>query len=166
MTRTAIGDRLLRIDEVADVLGISRRTVWRLIARAELPAPVKVLGSSRVAESELDSTSNDSNAGDRDTVRRVPPSPEMQNADVRIQGHSHQEWKASGRPSLARTIPPARRCQASGRIARHERQTSCRAAPPRDRSSGGTRAGRRERSCDPPCGIIHSRRRSHQAMGS
>ena len=53
MARTAIGDRLMRIDDVAEVLGISRRTVWRLIAQAELPAPVKVLGSSRIAESEL-----------------------------------------------------------------------------------------------------------------
>ena len=34
--------RLLNVDEVAKVLSVSVRTVWRLVSAGELPPPMKV----------------------------------------------------------------------------------------------------------------------------
>jgi len=48
-----VGDRLLSLDEAAAVLGVSRRSVQRLIAEHELPQPVKVRGSSRLYATDL-----------------------------------------------------------------------------------------------------------------
>lgn len=41
-TSIQLGDRLMKVDEVAFMLGVSSRSVWRLIARKNLPDPVKV----------------------------------------------------------------------------------------------------------------------------
>lgn len=46
-------DRLLRVVEVAAVLGISVRQVWKLCQRGELPAPVRIGRSTRWRESEI-----------------------------------------------------------------------------------------------------------------
>ena len=48
------GDRLMSLEEVAEKLGgISTRSVRRLIARGELPEPVKVLASPRLYNSDV-----------------------------------------------------------------------------------------------------------------
>ena len=47
------GDRLLKIKEVAVLLGICVRGVWRLIAVGVLPQPVHVGASARLPESEV-----------------------------------------------------------------------------------------------------------------
>lgn len=44
--------QLLTLDEVADCLGVSRRTVERIVSRREV-ATVKVRGSRRVSEAAL-----------------------------------------------------------------------------------------------------------------
>ena len=47
-------DRLVDFEEVARILGgISQRSVRRLIAKAELPQPVKVLSSPRLYLSDV-----------------------------------------------------------------------------------------------------------------
>ena len=47
-------DRLVDFEEVARILGgISQRSVRRLIAKAELPQPVKVLSSPRLYMSDV-----------------------------------------------------------------------------------------------------------------
>ena len=47
-----LGDRigrerpgLLSVDGVADLLGLSRRTVWKLVSAEQLPGPVKIPGT-------------------------------------------------------------------------------------------------------------------------
>jgi predicted DNA-binding transcriptional regulator AlpA len=47
-------DRLLDLTEVAEVLGhISTRSVRRLIARGDLPPPIKILSTPRLYHSEV-----------------------------------------------------------------------------------------------------------------
>ncbi len=47
-------DRLMDLEEVAEKLGnISTRSVRRLIARGDLPQPVKVLSSPRLYHSDV-----------------------------------------------------------------------------------------------------------------
>jgi excisionase family DNA binding protein len=46
-------DPLLTLAEVARRLRICSRGVWRLVARGELPAPVKVGSAARWLESEV-----------------------------------------------------------------------------------------------------------------
>ena len=47
-------DRLMDLEEVAEMLGnISTRSVRRLIARGDLPKPVKVLSSPRLYHSDI-----------------------------------------------------------------------------------------------------------------
>lgn len=47
-------DRLMDLDEVAEKLGhISTRSVRRLIAKGDLPKPVKVLSSPRLYHSDV-----------------------------------------------------------------------------------------------------------------
>lgn len=47
-------DRLMDLEEVAEKLGnISTRSVRRLIARGDLPKPVKVLSSPRLYHSDI-----------------------------------------------------------------------------------------------------------------
>lgn len=47
------GDRLISIRNVAERLDLSTRAVYRLVAREELPRPVKVGGATRFYESDL-----------------------------------------------------------------------------------------------------------------
>ena len=46
-------DQLLRAEEVAMKLGVSRRSVYRLVARGELQGPVRVGTCSRFPASEV-----------------------------------------------------------------------------------------------------------------
>lgn len=48
-------DKLLRIPAVAEVLDVSVRQVWRLIAREELPRPVRIGRSVKLFVSDLES---------------------------------------------------------------------------------------------------------------
>ncbi len=50
-----MADRLLRLREVAERVGMSKATIYRKIALGEFPRPVSVGGSSvRWRESEID----------------------------------------------------------------------------------------------------------------
>ncbi len=52
--RGAAEDRLLTLVEVAEILGhISTRSVRRIIARGELPQPIKILSTPRLFYSEV-----------------------------------------------------------------------------------------------------------------
>lgn len=53
MTLPAASDTLLTLPQVAEALQVTRRTVDRLIARRELPPPVKIGRCSRVPASDL-----------------------------------------------------------------------------------------------------------------
>jgi predicted DNA-binding transcriptional regulator AlpA len=46
-------DRLLRVEAVAEKLDVSVRHVWRLEKSGQLPQPIKLLGSTRWSEREL-----------------------------------------------------------------------------------------------------------------
>ena len=54
MSDASMPNRLLDLLEVAKRLGISRRSVDRLIANGELAKPVKVRGCSRLFETDLE----------------------------------------------------------------------------------------------------------------
>jgi excisionase family DNA binding protein len=56
-------DRMMKLKEVAQVLGICVRGVYRLIAEGLLPRSVKVLGSSRMPESAVVAYINKLKAG-------------------------------------------------------------------------------------------------------
>ena len=47
-------DKMLDVDAVAILLGASARTVWRLVASKVLPKPVRIGGSTRWFESDLE----------------------------------------------------------------------------------------------------------------
>ncbi len=47
------GPLVLRDREVGELLGVSRRTVWRLSSRGELPAPIEIGGSRRWLREEI-----------------------------------------------------------------------------------------------------------------
>jgi excisionase family DNA binding protein len=49
-----IGERCHKIPEAARRLSVCTRTVYRLIAMRELPKPIKVLGASRILDSDLE----------------------------------------------------------------------------------------------------------------
>lgn len=46
-------DRLLRARDVADILAVSLRGVWRLTSEGVIPAPIKLGGATRWRESDL-----------------------------------------------------------------------------------------------------------------
>ena len=46
--------RLLSVDDVAEVLRISKRTVWRLLSLGELPSPVSIGRSRRWLAADVD----------------------------------------------------------------------------------------------------------------
>jgi len=46
-------ERMLKLDEVAQALGICKRGVYRLIKQRALPQPVKVGSSARMPESDV-----------------------------------------------------------------------------------------------------------------
>jgi predicted DNA-binding transcriptional regulator AlpA len=52
-TANLTGDKLLRVEIVAEQLGISDRGVWRGVARGDLPAPVKIGRCSRWFASDV-----------------------------------------------------------------------------------------------------------------
>ena len=45
---------LLSVDEVASLVRVSRRTVWRLVSSGELIKPVRLRGSTRWRRTELE----------------------------------------------------------------------------------------------------------------
>ncbi|QYY35267.1 helix-turn-helix domain-containing protein [Ruficoccus sp. ZRK36] len=47
-------DTAISIEQVAKVLGISRRSVYRLIADGKLPKPLKDRGHARLLRSDVD----------------------------------------------------------------------------------------------------------------
>jgi predicted DNA-binding transcriptional regulator AlpA len=47
-------EELLKVDDVADRLRVSRRSVWKLVSMGKLPTPVKVLASSRWRRADID----------------------------------------------------------------------------------------------------------------
>lgn len=47
------GDRLLRVQEVAQRLGVSARQCWKLLASGRLPQPVRLGRSVRWRESDI-----------------------------------------------------------------------------------------------------------------
>lgn len=47
-------EHLLSLDEVGKRLALSKRAVYRLIAKGSLPKPVKVGGATRLYESDLE----------------------------------------------------------------------------------------------------------------
>ena len=46
-------ERLLAVREVANVCGLSARSIWRLSENGNMPKPVTIAGSRRWKESEL-----------------------------------------------------------------------------------------------------------------
>ena len=46
-------ERLIGLDKVAETLGVNKRTVYRLIAKRELPQPLKVGHSVRLSVSDV-----------------------------------------------------------------------------------------------------------------
>lgn len=46
-------EQLMTVDEAAATLAVSRRTLYRLIAAGDFPAPLRVGGARRVAASDL-----------------------------------------------------------------------------------------------------------------
>lgn len=46
--------KLLDLPKVIDKVSLSRTTIYRLIKTGDFPTPVKILGSSRWKESDLD----------------------------------------------------------------------------------------------------------------
>lgn len=49
-----IGALLLKVEEVAAMLGLSERTVWRLASSGEFPQPIKLGRSVRWARSTIE----------------------------------------------------------------------------------------------------------------
>lgn len=52
-TQTTEQDRLISLRQAASRLGISTRALYRLMAKGDIPPPVKVGGASRLYESDL-----------------------------------------------------------------------------------------------------------------
>ncbi len=52
-TPTSEGKLLLTVDEVAELLGVSRRSVWRLSSGPDLPSPVKLGRSARWRRADI-----------------------------------------------------------------------------------------------------------------
>lgn len=48
------GPKLISLATAADMLAVTKRSVYRLIAAGELPRPVKVGGASRMRESDVE----------------------------------------------------------------------------------------------------------------
>jgi len=47
-------DRLLKIDAVAKILSLSKRTIHRLNCTGKMPCPVRINGSLRYRESDIE----------------------------------------------------------------------------------------------------------------
>lgn len=48
--------RLLRVVDVADMLGVSTRQIWRLVQESVLPKPLKLGGGARWIEAEINAS--------------------------------------------------------------------------------------------------------------
>lgn len=48
-----MNERLVKVSELANKLGVGVRTVWRLRDMGKLPAPIKLGGATRWRESEI-----------------------------------------------------------------------------------------------------------------
>lgn len=48
-----MAERLLKVNEVAERLGVSSRQIWKLAASERLPAPVRLARSVRWRESDI-----------------------------------------------------------------------------------------------------------------
>lgn len=46
-------DKLLRLREVEEIVGMKKSTIYRMIASEQFPAPIKIGGLSRWAESVI-----------------------------------------------------------------------------------------------------------------
>ena len=57
------GDRLVSIRNVGHQLDLSTRAVYRLVAKGDIPPPVKVGGATRFYQSDLDHYMNRLKAG-------------------------------------------------------------------------------------------------------
>ena len=53
-TENSIGRQLISMKDAGEILGISQRCLYRLIASGELPPPVKIGRASRMVLSEID----------------------------------------------------------------------------------------------------------------
>lgn len=53
-TANGLGERLVDLLQVAGILGVSKRSVHRLIASGELPQPVKIGHASRFFLSDME----------------------------------------------------------------------------------------------------------------
>lgn len=51
--QTARPAELLSVEEVGQMLGISSRTVWRMVSAGEIPEPVKIGGSTKWRRSDI-----------------------------------------------------------------------------------------------------------------
>lgn len=49
-----VPDHLLRIEDVARILSISARQVWRCVAAGEIPRPVRASGCTRWRQTQID----------------------------------------------------------------------------------------------------------------
>jgi len=48
-----VSERLITLDKVAELLSVTKRTVYRLIAKGDLPQPLKVGHSVRLSVSDV-----------------------------------------------------------------------------------------------------------------
>jgi predicted DNA-binding transcriptional regulator AlpA len=67
-TRALIQERLLRDRQVAQVLNVSVRQAWKLVSIGELPAPLKIGGSTRWRTSDIHRRIAGAQAGEADHV--------------------------------------------------------------------------------------------------
>ena len=73
-------DKLLRVDEVAEIFGCSASTVWRRCADKTLPQPLKIGHTTRWSSSEIEAliqalkeeSSRDVDSTPAHPVRKVP----------------------------------------------------------------------------------------------
>jgi excisionase family DNA binding protein len=65
VTAPSDSERLLRVDEVANRLGVSVRTVWALRSNGQIPDSVKIGSATRWRRSEIESYIRGLNAAGR-----------------------------------------------------------------------------------------------------
>lgn len=54
MNNTQVTEQLLTASEVGKILGLSKRQVFRLSASARIVRPLKIVGSTRFRQSDID----------------------------------------------------------------------------------------------------------------
>ncbi|MBX3412419.1 MAG: helix-turn-helix domain-containing protein [Pirellulales bacterium] len=45
---------MITVDELATILGLSKRTIWRLLSAGEIPKPIRLGGSTRWVLAEIE----------------------------------------------------------------------------------------------------------------